>query len=51
MGADEAYQWLIGSSARSAHDSFDIHVVASVLALAMTEVKGGAGGDVRGDGS
>ena len=42
MGADEAYQWLIGSSARSAHDSFDIHVVASVLALAMTEAYGSA---------
>jgi nitrogen fixation protein NifQ len=41
MRADEAYQWLIGCSARSAHDSFDIHVVASVLALAMTEVEGG----------
>jgi nitrogen fixation protein NifQ len=44
MGADEAYQWLIGSSARSAHDSFDIHVVASVLALAMTEANGSARG-------
>jgi len=40
--ADDTYQWLIGSSARSAHDSFDIHVVASVLALAMTEANGSA---------
>jgi nitrogen fixation protein NifQ len=42
MRADDTYQWLIGSSARSAHDSFDIHVVASVLALAMTEANGSA---------
>ena len=43
MRADDAYQWLIGSSARSGHDSFDIHIVASVLALAMTEAEGGHG--------
>jgi nitrogen fixation protein NifQ len=39
MSADATYQWLIGSSACSANDSFDIHVVASVLALAMTEAE------------
>lgn len=50
MSADEAYRWLIGSSARSAHDSFDIHVVASVLALAMSEAEGGHCGLVEGVG-
>jgi nitrogen fixation protein NifQ len=50
MGADETYQWLIGSSARSAHDSFDIHVMASVLALAMVEGKQGSGGISEGMG-
>lgn len=39
MSADATYQWLIGSSACSANDSFDIHVVASVLALAVTEAE------------
>jgi nitrogen fixation protein NifQ len=41
MSADEAYQWLIKSSARLAYDEFDIHVVASVLALAISEADGG----------
>jgi nitrogen fixation protein NifQ len=50
MRADEAYQWLIGSAAHSAHDSFDIHVVASVLALTMAEAKGGHGGMSEGMG-
>ena len=37
MRAEEAYQWLIGVSVRSDHDAFDIHVVASVFALAIEE--------------
>ena len=37
MRAEEAYQWLIGASVRSDHDAFDIHVVASVFALAIEE--------------
>lgn len=37
MRAEEAYQWLIGTSVRSDHDAFDIHVVASVFALAIEE--------------
>lgn len=50
MDADKTYQRLIGSSVRSAHDSFDIHVVASVLALAMTEAEEGHGGVSEGIG-
>ena len=37
MRAEEAYQWLIGASVRTDHDAFDIHVVASVFALAIEE--------------
>ncbi|WGJ13174.1 nitrogen fixation protein NifQ [Methylocapsa sp. D3K7] len=37
MRAEEAYQWLIGASVRTDHDAFDIHVVASVIALAIEE--------------
>lgn len=37
MNADEAYHWLIASSAASTHDSFDIHSVASIFALALGE--------------
>jgi nitrogen fixation protein NifQ len=37
MRAEEAYRWLTGTSARSVHDAFDIHVVASIFALAMEE--------------
>jgi nitrogen fixation protein NifQ len=39
MSAEEAYRWLIGTSVCSVHDAFDIHVVASVLALAMEEAE------------
>jgi nitrogen fixation protein NifQ len=38
MNANEAYQWLIASSAASTHDRFDIHTVASIFALALDEV-------------
>jgi nitrogen fixation protein NifQ len=41
MTADEAYRWLIGTSEGSAGDEFDIHVVASILALAIAEAQGG----------
>jgi nitrogen fixation protein NifQ len=37
MRAEEAYRWLIGTSTRSVHDVFDIHVVASIFALAIEE--------------
>lgn len=40
MDADETYQWLIGLARGSAQDSFDIHIVASVLALALLETNG-----------
>ena len=43
MRAEEAYQWLIGASVRSDHDAFDIHVVASVFALAIERVRDRAG--------
>jgi nitrogen fixation protein NifQ len=38
MKANDAYQWLIASSAASTHDRFDIHAVASIFALALDEV-------------
>lgn len=37
MNADDAYRWLIAASAGSAHDRFDIHAVAAILALAVGE--------------
>jgi len=37
MTADEAYQWLIAASAGSRHDRFDVHVVAAIFALAISE--------------
>ena len=41
MSAEEAYQWLIGVSAHSAYEAFDLHTVASILALAINEADGG----------
>ena len=37
MSAEEAYQWLIKSSAHSQCDEFDIHIIACVFALAIDE--------------
>ncbi|HET6378895.1 MAG TPA: nitrogen fixation protein NifQ [Methylocella sp.] len=37
MKAEEAYLWLAGASARCIYDDFDIHAIASVLALAIEE--------------
>lgn len=42
MKADEAYQWLIDTSASARCDRFDIHIVAAILALAFAEAKAGA---------
>lgn len=39
MNMDEAYQWLVESSDHPECDAFDIHVAASILALALTEAK------------
>lgn len=39
MNADEAYHWLIDASAASAGDPFDIHIVASILSLAIAEAE------------
>lgn len=39
MNADEAYRRLTQLSERSSYDEFDIHVVASILALAMAEAR------------
>ncbi|QBR71958.1 hydrogenase [Beijerinckiaceae bacterium] len=50
MDADEAYRWLIGCSAHSAHDSFDLHIVASVFALAMSEAEQSHGDLIAGVG-
>lgn len=41
MNAEEAYQWLIGASATSPCDAFDIHAVAAILALAIAEARAG----------
>ena len=43
MSPDESYRWLVGSAAGSPHDEFDIHVVASIFALAMSEAEEGTG--------
>ncbi len=43
MNADEAYQWLMESSGNSDCAPFDVHVLASILAIAMAE----AGADER----
>jgi len=37
MNANEAYQWLMEASADSEVESFDIHIVASILAVAMAD--------------
>jgi nitrogen fixation protein NifQ len=37
MSAEETYDWLAASSARGSYDAFDIHVVASALAMAIDE--------------
>lgn len=37
MNANEVYRWLMQSSERSTCDEFDIHVTASILALAVAE--------------
>lgn len=37
MSVDETYEWLLASSGSASHDAFDIHAVASVLALAINE--------------
>lgn len=39
MKAEEAYLWLVGASAKSIYDDFDIHAIASVLALAIEEAE------------
>jgi nitrogen fixation protein NifQ len=39
MNASDAYHWLIQASAASRADSFDIHVVASIFALALDETE------------
>ncbi len=44
MNAGEAYLWLIEASRVSYSDAFDIHVFASIFALALDEA-------VRGDGT
>ncbi|POF33844.1 nitrogen fixation protein NifQ [Roseibium marinum] len=41
MTGDEAYRWLIDASAASDCDAFDIHVAASILALALSEEEAG----------
>ncbi|MDD2876952.1 MAG: nitrogen fixation protein NifQ [Acidiphilium sp.] len=40
MNANEAYQWLITASGNSECDPFDIHVLASILAIAVAEARG-----------
>ncbi|MBD8893334.1 nitrogen fixation protein NifQ [Roseibium litorale] len=39
MTGDEAYRWLIDASVHSECDPFDIHVAASILALALAEME------------
>ncbi|MFS8035763.1 nitrogen fixation protein NifQ [Xanthobacter sp. AM11] len=39
MVAEEVYDWLIASSTSSAADAFDIHVAASIIALALAEAQ------------
>lgn len=41
MSAEGTYQWLIGCSAGSLHEPFDIHIFASVFALALSEAEEG----------
>lgn len=37
MTAEDIYRWLIGGQAKRNFDAFDVHVVASILALAVCE--------------
>jgi nitrogen fixation protein NifQ len=41
MHANEAYEWLMGVSAAVPHDAFDVHIVASILALGVAEASSG----------
>lgn len=50
MGSDESYRWLIRSAEGAPYDEFDIHVVASIFALAMREAEEGAGNFCEGVG-
>lgn len=43
MTGDQAYSWLTGASPSDAGDAFDIHAVASILALAVAEMAAGTG--------
>ncbi len=40
LEANEAYRWLIEAAGPSGCDEFDIHVVASIMALAIAEANG-----------
>ncbi len=39
MEAESAYRWLMEAGAASARDSFDLHVVASILAISIADAK------------
>lgn len=39
MTAEEVYDWLIASSSSSAGDAFDVHVAASIVAIAFAEAE------------
>lgn len=39
MDPERAYRWLVGHSDPSIFDGFDIHVAASIIALALSEAK------------
>ncbi|WP_294537353.1 nitrogen fixation protein NifQ [uncultured Rhodoblastus sp.] len=39
MTADRAYRWLMGASRRSTGDGFDLHVCASVMAVAVAQAE------------
>jgi len=41
MTGEEAYDWLMTGADRSCLDAFDLHVLASILALALAEAKEG----------
>ncbi|MFG1379078.1 nitrogen fixation protein NifQ [Xanthobacter autotrophicus] len=40
MAAEDVYDWLIASSISSAGDPFDVHVAASIAAIAFSEAEG-----------
>ncbi len=50
MSAEEAYRWLTGASITSAYDPFDIHIVAAILAVAISEARDGERGILDGIG-